>query len=319
MADVVCIGEALIDLVPERSDTEGETFIKAAGGAPANVAVGLARLGVAAAFVGTVGDDAFGRYLRRKLETHGVDVAGLRVTREAATALAVVTLDPAGERDFLFYGHPPAHAMLTVADIDEAAIASAKLVHFGTIGLIDEPSRSATLRAIDLAHRHGVRVSCDPNLRLDLWPSPDAAAEAMRLALSRANVVKLSEDELQFLQGDGCDLVESARSLWHPAHELMVVTRGRRGCSWLTATDDGNEPAITADTIDSTSAGDAFAAALLAGLTKHREVGALNREALALILRFASAAGALATTRRGGIPAMPDRAEVEALLADRAT
>ena len=317
MTGVLCLGEALIDLVPTRTGTglaEAETFVKAAGGAPANVAVGLARLGVSSGFVGCVGDDPFGRFLAETLASAGVATAGLRVTKAAPTALAVVSLAD-GERDFVFYGHPAAHALLAPGDIDETAIRDAAILHFGTISLIGGPAREATLHAVELAHRHGARVSFDPTLRLPLWPDAEAAADAMRLGLSKANVVKLAEDEVRFLQGDACDLIEAARALWHPALELMTVSRGRRGCLWLDATAEGEEPGFHVDTVDATGAGDAFTAALLAGLVAHRDLHALDGPALARILRFANAAGALATTRRGAIPALPDRAEVERFLA----
>lgn len=318
MADVLCLGEALIDMVPTATGVglaEADNFVKAAGGAPANVAVGLARLGVSSGFIGAVGNDPFGRFLAHTLAREGVSTAGLRVTANAPTALAIVSLGADGDRDFLFYGHPAAHTKLAPSDVDEAMIRDAKLLHFGSISLIAEPARSATLHAVDLAHRHGVRVSFDPNLRLALWPDAGAAREGIALGLSRANVVKLAEDEVRFLQGDGCDLIEAARALWHPALEFMAVTRGRRGCLWLDAAEDGEEPGFAVEAVDTTGAGDAFTAALLAALFAHRDLDDLGRAALAGIMRFACAAGALATTKRGAIPALPDRAAVDRLIA----
>ena len=205
--------------------------------------------------------------------------------------------------------------MLARGDIDEAMIREAKLLHFGSISLIAEPARAATLHAVDLAHRYGVRVSFDPNLRLALWPDIEAAREGIVLGLSRANVVKLAEDEVRFLQGDSCDLIEAARALWHPALELIAVTRGRRGCLWLDTLEEGEEPGFAVMSVDTTGAGDAFTAGLLAGLVAQRDLDALDRAALVHIVRFAAAAGALATTQRGAIPALPDRAAVERLLA----
>ena len=318
MADVLCLGEALIDMVPTRTGVglaEAETFVKAAGGAPANVAVGLARLGVSSGFIGAVGDDPFGRFLADTLAHEGVAIDGLHVTKEAPTALAVVSLGDDGDRDFIFYGHPAAHTKLAPGDIDIATIRGAKLLHFGSISLISEPARAATLHAVDLAHRHGVRVSFDPNLRLGLWASAEAAREGIALGLSRANIVKLAEDEVRFLQGDSCDLIEAARALWHPALELMAVTRGRRGCLWLDSAQEGEEPGFAVVAVDTTGAGDAFTAGLLAGLVAHRDLEMLYRTVLVRLVRFACAAGALATRMRGAIPALPDRAAVERLLA----
>ena len=213
MPAVVCLGEALIDLVPVDAgagSADADCLRKAAGGAPANVAVGLARLGTAAGFIGCVGSDGFGRFLAETLAAHGVDVTGLRTTDAAPTALAVVSLGCGGERDFTFYGHPAAHMMLRPDDIDESAIGDAEILHIGSISLATEPVRSATLHAVDLAERHGVRVSFDPNLRLALWPDAAAAREAMRLGLSRAAIVKMAENEVAFL-ASACDLVEGAR------------------------------------------------------------------------------------------------------------
>ena len=314
MAPVLCLGEALVDMVPTRSGVgiaEAETFVKAAGGAPANVAVGLARLGVSSGFIGCVGDDPFGRFLADTLASEGVSTAGLRVTKEAPTALAVVSLGADGDRDFVFYGHPAAHTKLMPADIDEATIREAAILHFGSVSLIAEPARAATLHAVDLAHRHGVLVSFDPNLRLPLWSDAGAAREGVALGLSRANVVKLAEDEVRFLQGDSCDLIEAARALWHPALELMAVTRGHRGCLWLDSFEEREEAGFAVLTVDTTGAGDAFTAGLLAGLVEHRDLDTVDRAAL---VRFACAAGALATTERGAIPALPRRAEIERFL-----
>ena len=313
MADVLCLGEALIDMVPTRTGVglaEAETFVKAAGGAPTNVAVGLARLGVSSGFIGAVGDDPFGRFLADTLAHEGVAIDGLHVTKEAPTALAVVSLGDDGDRDFIFYGQPAAHTKLAPGDIDIATIRGAKLLHFGSISLISEPARAATLHAVDLAHRHGVRVSFDPNLRLGLWASAEAAREGIALGLSRANIVKLAEDEVRFLQGDSCDLIEAARAL-----ELMAVTRGRRGCLWLDSAQEGEEPGFAVVAVDTTGAGDAFTAGLLAGLVAHRDLEMLDRTVLVRLVRFACAAGALATRMRGAIPALPDRDAEERLLA----
>jgi fructokinase len=315
--DVVCLGEALIDLVPASLDgrIDADTLVKAAGGAPANVAAGLARLGVTAAFMGTVGDDGLGSFIAEKLGVFGVSTAALRFTRAAPTALAVVTLAADGERDFVFYGHPAAHTTFAPGDIDEAMLAGAKILHIGSISLIEDPLRAATLRAIDLAHRHDVLVSFDPNLRLSLWPDAEAARSSIRLALSLADIVKIGEEEVAFLAG-GCDAVEAARALWHPRLRLMAVTRGARGCVWLNAETDGADPGFEVEAVDTTGAGDAFTAALLAGLLAEPDI-ASDPVRLAHAIRFANAAGALATTRRGAMPALPDHAAIARFLAER--
>ena len=322
MADIVCLGEALIDLVPTVTGVglaEAETFVKAAGGAPANVAAGVARLGVAAGFMGMVGDDGFGHFLADTLAAAGVATAGLRFTDAAPTAIAAVSLRADGDREFVFYGCPAAHALYGPEDIDEASIAQARILHFGSISLIGGPARAATLRAVEIAHAHGVRVSFDPNLRLALWPHAEAARAGMRLGLSKANIVKIGEEEVHFLQGDGCDLIESARALWHPALELMAITRGARGATWLDPYEHGEEPGYEVASIDTTGAGDAFMAALLVGLVDHPDLPVGDRAWLGRVIRFANAAGALTTTKRGAIPAIPNRATVEGFLAGQRT
>ncbi len=319
MADIVCLGEALIDFVPTVTGVglaAAETFVKAAGGAPANVAAGVARLGVPAGFMGAVGDDGFGHFLADTLAAAGVALPGLRFTKAAPTAIAAVSLRADGDREFVFYGNPAAHAMYAPEDVDEAVIRHARILHFGTISLIAGPARAATLHAIDVAHAHGVRVSFDPNLRLSLWPDAEAARDGMRLGLSRANIVKISEDEVHFLQGDGCDTIESARALWHPALELMAITRGPRGALWLDPDSEGEEAGFKVAAIDTTGAGDAFMAGLLAGLVLHPEA-VENPAMLGRVVRFANAAGALTTTTRGAIPALPDRAAVERFMAEQ--
>jgi fructokinase len=173
MADVVCLGELLIDFIPASASDDpacSNTYCKAAGGAPANVAAGLARLGTPSAFMGQVGDDMFGHFLAATLQAVGVDVAPLRFTRAARTMLAFVSLAANGERAFLFYRDPSADMLFAPADVDEAAIRAARILHFGSISLIAEPARAATLHAIGIARQHDLRLSYDPNLRLDLWP-----------------------------------------------------------------------------------------------------------------------------------------------------
>jgi fructokinase len=312
MADVVCLGELLIDFVPTVSGTGlagAETFRKAAGGAPANVAVGLARLGVASAFMGKVGADPFGDFLRATLDEAGVDTTPLKTTDRARTALAFVSLRADGEREFLFYRDPCADALFGPEDVDEDAIAAARVLHFGSISLIAEPARAGTLAAIAAARRHGGRISCDPNLRLALWPSEGAARVGLKLALAEGEIVKISEEEVEFLTGDS-DPIGGMRRLWHDRLTLVAVTRGRAGCVALTADQVVEVPGFTVDAVDATGAGDAFMAGLLAGLLLRGDAP-LRGSDLAALCRFANAAGALTTTGRGAIPSLPTRAQVD--------
>jgi fructokinase len=313
----VTLGELLIDFVPEENGVslgDARAFVKAPGGAPANVAVGLARLGIAAGFMGKVGDDPFGHHLAGVLSTQGVDVSQLQYDPQARTALAFVSLTSTGERDFLFYRNPSADMRHRPEEVAEDYLGGASMLHIGSISLIQDPSRSATLRALDLAAEHGLWVSYDANLRLPLWPSPDAAREGIRSVWRRAHVVKISEDELEFLTG-ARDMA-AARTLRHEGLRMLVVTRGNAGAWYLTRQGEGEVAGFRVDTVDTTGAGDAFTAALLASLLENDALEK-SRDALDAAIRRANAYAALTTTRRGAIPALPSRQELETFLAEQ--
>ncbi len=315
MANAICLGELLIDFVPTVTGTgltDAPAFIKAPGGAPGNVAVGLARLGVKSAFMGKVGDDAFGHFLADTLAAASVDVGPLRFSSEARTALAFVSLRSDGEREFIFYRHPSADMLFTPREVDMDAISRAKLLHFGSISLIGEPSRSATLYAVDAARAAGGLVSYDPNLRLPLWPDADAARKGMLLGLSKAHIVKLSDDESEFLTGLS-DLKAACQALWHEDLKLMVVTRGRAGCVYFTPSFTGMVESFTVEAVDATGAGDGFVAGLLQGLLADPSTFQ-DETRLRELCRFANAVGALATTERGAIPALPNQERVREFL-----
>jgi fructokinase len=315
MPDVLSLGELLIDFVPDRTGVtlgQADHFLKAAGGAPANVAVGLARLGVDAGFVGKVGDDPFGRWLADVLANDGVDVGQLRFDAAARTALAFVSLTAEGERDFMFYRHPSADQLHRPDEIDLDAVAAADILHHGSISLIQEPSRSATLAAIEAARAAGRLVSYDPNLRLPLWPSADAAREGILSAWRSAHVIKISDDELAFLTGSR-DL-EAARTLLHDDLRLLAVTLGADGVAWFAQGRSGVTPGFRVEVADTTGAGDAFVAGLLAALQADPALPS-DPEALDAALRRANAYAALTTTAAGAIPALPTREALERFLA----
>lgn len=324
---LVCLGEALVDMValdqPRGSLAAVERFARAAGGAPANVAVGAARLGgvepgLEVGFVGKVGADPFGDFLATTLAAEGVDVAGLTRAEGARTAVAFVALGPAGERDFLFYRERAADTLLRADELPEEYLAGATVLHVGSLSLIEEPARGATLHALALAERHGVKRSFDPNLRLDLWPSAAAAHDRIMSVWPRMNVVKLSEEELEFLTGS--TELEAARPLLHDALELLCVTRGAGGVDYLAAPGGAATPfaghvaAPRVAAIDTTGAGDAFTAALLGALCLEPRLTGSAAD-LERALARATAFAALTTTRHGAIPALPSAAELEAFLA----
>jgi fructokinase len=306
---IVCMGELLIDFVAlESGVTVGEAsgFVKAPGGAPANVCVAAARLGMPAAFLGQVGDDPFGHYLAGVLAADGIDVSGLRFSPEARTMLAFVSLAAGGERSFSFYRNPSADMLMRPQDVRTDVIESKRIFHYGSITLIDEPARSATLHALEYARDRDLLISYDPNLRISLWRDAATAKAGMMAGMIYANILKVSEEELEFLTG-GHDVTP----LWHDALRLIVVTRGEHGSSAFTRGERFDAPAFKVESVDTTGAGDGFVAGLLSGLL---EAGDDWESALPDILRFANAVGAIATTKKGAIPALPTRAQVEAFI-----
>lgn len=316
MFDVIACGELLIDFVSTESGVtvaEAPAFQKAAGGAPANVAVGIARLGRSAGFMGQVGEDPFGHFLAGTLCAAGVDTGGLRFSTEARTALAFVSLRADGERSFVFFRNPSADMLWRPEDVDPDYAANARVFHYGSITLIGEPSRSATLAALEHARRAGALISYDPNLRLALWPSADAAREGMLVGWQYADLIKVSEEEAEFLTGETTP-ARAARRLWHDGLRLLVVTRGAAGCLYFTPREMGEVSGFAVDAIDTTGAGDGFVAGLLVGLLEADLEW--DEPALLQALRLGNAVGALTTTQRGAIPALPARAAVQHFLGD---
>jgi fructokinase len=316
MADVLCVGDLLIDFVPAVTGTgliDAPAFQKAPGGAAANVAVGLARLGVNSAFMGMVGSDPFGTFLAESLREAGVDTLPLRFTAAARTALAFVSLRADGEREFLFYRHPSADMLFTPADVDTVAIDASPVLHFDSISLAGENPRAASLFAADRALAQGHLVSYDVNLRLPLWPDAAAATAGIRAGLAKAQIVKLSDDELDFLTGRR-DPEAVRELLWHDTLRLVTVTRGAAGSTWLTRTARGDVASFPVTAVDTTRAGGGFMAGLLAGLL-HDPQALAEPARLDGLCRFANAVGALTTQERGAIPSLPTRAAVEAFLA----
>jgi fructokinase len=314
MMDVITCGEMLIDFVSTEAGvslSQAPAFKKAPGGAPANVAVGVARLGYRAGFIGQVGNDEFGHFLADTLQSYEVDTAGLRFTAQARTALAFVSLRADGEREFMFYRHPSADMLWHPEDVDRAYVAHCHIFHYGSISLIHEPSRSATLTALDYAKGNGALLSYDPNLRLSLWPSSDAARAGILDGWQHAEIIKVSEDELTFLS-DKDTLERAARSLWHDRLRLLVVTQGRTGCTYFTAEAHGYMPGFAVRSVDTTGAGDGFVAGMLAGLLE----GDLtwNREVIEKALCLGNAVGALSTTQLGATSSLPSMKEAKALL-----
>ena len=315
---VVAHGELLIDFVPTVAGVslaEAPAFKKAPGGAPANVAVGVARLGGNAAFIGKVGDDEFGHMLAEVLKTNNVNVKGLCFDSHARTALAFVTLKKCGEREFMFYRNPSADMLMVPAELNESLIRQSSVFHFGSISLISEPSRSTHMAAMKLAQESGSLMSYDPNLRLPLWPSPEAAREGILSIWNQADIIKVSDEEVKFLTDGGDDKRDDVvMTLWHENLKLLLVTDGPDGCRYYTPTFKGRISSFKVATIDTTGAGDAFVAGLLHRFANNKNVLS-DESALRSALQFACACGAITTTERGAIPAMPDMPAVTKFIA----
>lgn len=319
---VVCLGEALIDFVAQESGLTLEEcpgFIKAAGGGVANVAVGLGRLGARPRFLGKVGDEPFGRFLQLTLEEAGVDVSHMRFDVEARTGLAFVSLTADGEREFVFFRNPSADMLYAEDEVDAAAFAGAGAFHFSSLTLAQEPSRSATLRGVDLARERGCVVHFDPNLRPALWDSLDHARDEICSAMRRTDVLKVSEEEAEFLVGSGDPATQAAR-LAEAGPRVVCLTLAERGVFCRAGEVEVAVPGFTVDVVDTTGAGDGFVAGLLSQLTPAGASPLSQPEAewWTMALRFANAVGAMTCTRRGAVPALPWAAEVAAFLEAKA-
>ncbi len=319
----VCLGEMLIDFVSTESGVtlkDAPGFKKAPGGAPANTAVGLAKLGITSSFVGKVGIDAFGDFLRETLQKYGVNTKWLTGTNKAKTTLAFVSLTEEGERDFVFYRDPGADMLLDQGDIQDECFTDCGVFHFGSITMTHEPAHSATLKAISTANKYGCLVSFDPNIRLSLWRNTEEAREKIRRGMSQCDVLKVNEEEACFVANtDNLDhAIEYILS--ENALGLLAITRGKEGCILLQGDNRLEERGFRVPSVDTTGAGDGFTAGLLSSLYMFwKDIGErkpIPLDTLGYGARFANATGALTTLKKGAIPALPGADEVEGFLKD---
>ena len=315
MMDVVALGELLIDFAPRGLNGAGYPTLEAnPGGAPANFLAALNKYGGRGGMIGKVGDDMFGRLLVNTLKEAGVDARGVIVDPGVFTTLAFVSLDGSGNRDFSFARKPGADTCLRPDELDEGLIAGARVFHFGTLSLTDEPAASATRRALEIARAHGLTVSLDPNLRRPLWDSEAQARQAMEWSLRQADVVKISDEEIDFLWG--LQPEEGAKKLLDEyGVSLVYATLGPRGCYAATracAVTVGCPRGIRP--VDTTGAGDIFGGSAMSRLLRLGKAPSdLTVSELSSIVRFACAAASLSTQKPGGISSVPDLAEVQAL------
>jgi fructokinase len=304
---IACVGEVLIDLIstPTSDWSRIEQFVPRIGGAPANAAVALRRLGGQSVFIGGLASDAPGQWIRQRLVAEQIDISGSPVLPDAQTRLAAVT-GPIDDRSFDFYGSPAADSLLTPEHINASSLAQSAAIMLGGLLLLTEPGRSSLREVLDLADRHDIPIVFDPNPRPSLWPDPRVARDRMMPFIEKARILKLGVDEPSIL-GLTVDQIRAHQ----PEDSVLVLTDGARGC-WYWYGDAGvrHVPSIPVTAVDSTGAGDAFNAALTLRMVERGQ--ALDDDDL----HFASAVGALATTREGAMDALPWRETVERALAE---
>ncbi|MEW6433088.1 MAG: carbohydrate kinase [Myxococcota bacterium] len=310
--DVVCLGEALVDFLPDRRGRvrDVKRWTPCLGGAPANVAVGLARLGARAAIVGVTGDDEFGAFLHQGLAREGVDVSCFRREPGAKTGLGFVSLTRSGERSFVFYRDHTAEKHLTGRDTRaaRAMLEAATVLHAGTNSLLLPPARAAVCSALAAAARRGQLTSSDPNLRLHLWPRPKELQALLKALLPACAVVKLSEEEIAFVTGTD-DVGRALERLERRGVLLAVVTKGARGAAFRFRGETRAVPAPKVQVVDTTGAGDGFMAGLLFGLTRQARsraaLEALSPDVVEGVARFGCLVGSHAVTKLGAVAGLP--------------
>lgn len=316
MYDVAALGELLIDFTCLSTDTDGyPTMAAHPGGAPANYLAALTKFGAKTAMIGKVGSDAFGRLLIKTLKGAGIDTRGMLVSDDVFTTLAFVTLDDSGDREFSFARKPGADTQLRFDEIDLSVIDASKVLHFGSLSMTNEPARDATYKAVEYAAGHGKLISFDPNLRKPLWDDLDEAKRQMLWGLKHADIVKISDEETEFLFGIAPE--EAAKHIIDSfGVRLVYVTCGAEGCFYRTKTASGFVKALSGIAVkDTTGAGDIFGGSAMYGLLRAGGVPEkLTAEELENIVSFACASAGLSTTKAGGISSVPELGEVEAVM-----
>ncbi|OMF35885.1 carbohydrate kinase [Paenibacillus sp. FSL H8-0548] len=316
MSKLYTIGEALIDFIPDTRGIELKNvtgFTKEAGGAPANVACVVAKLGGSSAFIGKLGIDAFGDFLVETMQAIGVDTSHVFRTNETNTALAFVSLKADGDRDFSFYRNPSADMLLSEDEIDGEWFAAGDILHYCSVDLIEAPVKYAHLRAIEAMKAAGGMISFDPNVRLPLWADQEQCRQTILEFIPLSHLVKISSDELSFITGIENEK-EAIASLFVGDVQAVVYTKGSEGAVWHTPSYEVSVPGQKVIVKDTTGAGDAFIGALLYQLQIDKgTVEGLTAEHAKRIVAFANAAAALTTTRAGAISSLPELHELPSL------
>ncbi|MEW4414748.1 carbohydrate kinase [Clostridium sp. AN503] len=313
--DVIGLGELLIDFTDAGKSAGGQRlFEQNPGGAPANLLTAVSHMGGRTAFIGKVGADMHGQFLKETLEGEGIDTSGLILDREVFTTLAFVGIGKNGEREFAFARKPGADTMLKPEELKPELLKSASVFHIGSLSLTDEPSRSATYEAVRIAKSGGAVISYDPNYRESLWRGRDAAVSEMFKMVTHADMMKVSDEESFLLTGLG-DYRKAAQKLLTKGPALVAVTLGGDGVYVASRTGCVQVPGFQVDAVDTTGAGDSFWGGFLSRyITCKKRPEELDKDDLTRFARFGNAVAALCVQKRGGIPAIPTEREVERML-----
>lgn len=316
MFDIVALGEVLIDFTQSGVSESGmRLFEQNPGGAPANMLTASTRLGMKTAFIGKVGTDMHGTFLKQVLEEQHICTKGMVFDDNFFTTLAFVELSESGERKFSFARKPGADTKLRLEEIDKKLLEQTKVFHFGSLSLTDEPCRTATMEAVKYAKEQGAMISYDPNYRELLWKSKEQAIKEMRAPIPYVNVLKISDEETGLMTGEA-DPIKASERLVEQGISVVVVTLGKKGA--LVCTKEGYSivPGFVSKVVDTTGAGDSFWGGFISRIVASgREVNELTLAELETMIRFANAVAGICVTRRGAIPAMPSLEEVEEKLA----
>ena len=317
MAKIFTIGEALIDFIPAEKGValnEVTAFVKEAGGAPANVACAVVKLGGDSAFIGKLGADAFGDFLLNTLRDAGVDTRHIFRTSEANTALAFVSLKSDGNRDFMFYRNPSADMLLAADDIDEEWFQAQDILHFCSVNLIEAPVKYAHIRAIEVIKAQGGIVSFDPNVRLPLWPDNEQCRQTILQFIPCSHILKISDEELAFITGLQ-DEQAAISSLFIGDVEMVIYTKGPNGAELYTKEYQVSIPARKVQVLETTGAGDAFIGAFLYQISLQKlPLREITKALATRMLEFAAVVAAITTTRKGAIQSLPSLEEVNKFL-----
>ena len=312
--DVIALGELLIDFTMNGQSEQGNNMFEACpGGAPCNVLALLNKMGKKTAFIGKVGKDQFGTLLRDTITEAGIDASNLMVDENVNTTLAFVHTFPDGDREFSFYRNPGADMMLTADEVNPEVVKDTKVFHFGTLSMTHEGVREATKKVVETAKANGCLVSFDPNLRPPLWSSLDLAKEQMEYGFGKCDILKISDNEIQFVSGkedydEGIAYLQETYNI-----PLILLTMGKDGSRAYYKGMRVERPGFSVKAIETTGAGDTFCGSSLNYLVDH-DFENLTEEQLGEMLTFANAAAALVTTKKGAIKAMPVKEEVLELI-----